>query len=63
MFKLIYMCELTSFVKHLQPRFVKYLKNYPLVCIKGSKFRDMLFWQYLWQGDIDGTVKHVSLVM
>ena len=41
------MCKLTSFVKHWPPRFVKHLKNYPPVCIKGSTFRDMTFWQNL----------------
>ena len=40
------MCKLTSFVKHLQPGFVKYQRKYPLICIEGSKFRDMGFWHY-----------------
>ena len=37
------MCKLTSFVKHLRPRFLKYLREYLLVCIKWSKFGDLSF--------------------
>ena len=37
------MSNLTSFVKHLRPRFVKYMRKYLVVCIYGFKFRDMVF--------------------
>ena len=37
------MGKLTSFGTDLWPRFVKQLRKYPLVCIKGLKFRDMAF--------------------
>ena len=40
-------------MKHLQPRFVKYLKMYQLICIKESKFRDIAFRQYLFFGNVD----------
>ena len=40
-------CKLTTFAKHLQPPFVARLRKSALVCIKGLRFRDMAFRQYL----------------
>ena len=45
------MCKLTSSFKHLRLRFVKHLRNLPLVCLQGWKCRNIAFWQDLYNRD------------
>ena len=55
-----FVAEVTS--KHLHPCFVKPLIKYPLVGIKGPKFRDMTFGQNLYHGNVDSKICILSNV-
>ena len=55
------MCKSTSFVKHLRHRYPKYLRKYPLECIKWLNIET---WPSGNSCSMETSiVKHVSLVM